>query len=57
MARLLATRGVNYPQHLGEYGAHWNFFFTLAAVRLLTAALPLPTRAMLPAGACKLRVS
>ncbi|KAK8968485.1 hypothetical protein KSP40_PGU008777 [Platanthera guangdongensis] len=25
--------------HVGEYGAHWNFFFTLAAVSLLTSII------------------
>ncbi|KAJ8438981.1 hypothetical protein Cgig2_018892 [Carnegiea gigantea] len=25
--------------HLGEYGVHWNFFFTLAAVALLTSII------------------
>lgn len=50
MVRLLSTRAVNYQQHIGEYGVHWNFFFTLAAVKLLTTLLPIPPRAMLPAG-------
>ncbi|KAG0470210.1 hypothetical protein HPP92_016910 [Vanilla planifolia] len=34
--RLILTSGVDYQVHVGEYGVHWNFFFTLAAVTLLT---------------------
>ncbi|XP_047943544.1 uncharacterized protein At4g17910-like [Salvia hispanica] len=35
-ARLVCTSSVNYQVHVGEYGVHWNFFFTLAAVAILT---------------------
>ncbi|XP_042003640.1 uncharacterized protein At4g17910-like, partial [Salvia splendens] len=35
-ARLFSTSSVNYQVHVGEYGVHWNFFFTLAAVSILT---------------------
>ncbi|KAL7090952.1 hypothetical protein ACP275_12G074800 [Erythranthe tilingii] len=35
-ARLISTSSVNYQVHVGEYGVHWNFFFTLAAVAILT---------------------
>ncbi|CAI2347046.1 unnamed protein product [Caenorhabditis sp. 36 PRJEB53466] len=31
---------IGYPQHVTEYGVHWNFFFTLAAVRVLYSCLP-----------------
>jgi phosphatidylinositol glycan class W len=37
-ARLVFTSGVDYQVHVGEYGVHWNFFFTLAAVSILTSA-------------------
>ncbi|ONK59989.1 uncharacterized protein A4U43_C08F13040 [Asparagus officinalis] len=35
--RLVSTKGVGYQVHVGEYGVHWNFFFTLAAVAILTS--------------------
>ncbi|CAK7356120.1 unnamed protein product [Dovyalis caffra] len=28
--------------HTGEYGVHWNFFFTLAAVSILTSIINIP---------------
>ncbi|KAH9606104.1 hypothetical protein KSS87_017744 [Heliosperma pusillum] len=39
LARLVSTAGVDYQVHVGEYGVHWNFFFTLAGVSLLTSAI------------------
>lgn len=38
-ARLISTLGVDYQVHVGEYGVHWNFFFTLAAVSILTSII------------------
>lgn len=40
--RLVFTAGVDYQVHVGEYGVHWNFFFTLAAVSILTPIVNLP---------------
>ena len=31
-----------FQEHVGEYGVHWNFFFTLAAVSILTQLTPIP---------------
>jgi len=38
-ARLFTIRAVDYQVHVSEYGVHWNFFFTLAAVALASSAL------------------
>ncbi|XP_076957869.1 uncharacterized protein At4g17910-like [Bidens hawaiensis] len=38
-ARLVSTTGVDYQVHVGEYGVHWNFFFTLAVVAVLTSII------------------
>ena len=32
--RLLTTKGLEYQEHVSEYGVHWNFFFTLTIVGL-----------------------
>ncbi|GAB2209413.1 hypothetical protein Droror1_Dr00026627 [Drosera rotundifolia] len=37
--RLFSTKGVDYQVHVGEYGVHWNFFFTLAVVSILTSVI------------------
>ncbi|TQD97006.1 hypothetical protein C1H46_017405 [Malus baccata] len=41
-ARLLSTTGVDYQLHVAEYGVHWNFFFTLAAISILTSIINIP---------------
>ncbi|KAK7844051.1 uncharacterized protein CFP56_011639 [Quercus suber] len=42
--RLISTAGVDYQVHVGEYGVHWNFFFTLAATSILTSIINVPPR-------------
>lgn len=40
VVRLLTTKGLDYQEHVSEYGIHWNFFFTLAALSPLAAVTP-----------------
>ncbi|CAM9336162.1 unnamed protein product [Lampetra planeri] len=39
LARLASVKMTNYQEHVTEYGVHWNFFFTLAIVRVLVSIL------------------
>mgnify|MGYP005853158229 CR=1 FL=1 len=41
--RLLTHQEIDYQEHVSEYGVHWNFFYTLAALGPMTAVLPGPT--------------
>ena len=41
--RIIAVKAISYHEHVGEYGVHWNFFLTLAVVKLV--ALVIPTKA------------
>ncbi|XP_077657497.1 glucosaminyl-phosphatidylinositol-acyltransferase PIGW isoform X2 [Urocitellus parryii] len=39
LGRLIVIKSIGYQEHLTEYGVHWNFFFTIIVVKLITSLL------------------
>lgn len=39
MARMASVKMSDYHEHVSEYGVHWNFFFTLAIVKIVASLL------------------
>lgn len=39
LGRLASLKMTGYHEHVTEYGVHWNFFFTLAVVRVVASLL------------------
>lgn len=41
--RLLTHKGIDYQEHVSEYGVHWNFFFTLSMLSPAACLVPGPS--------------
>jgi hypothetical protein len=49
----MTTSAVNYQEHASEYGRDWNFFFTLAFIRLLSVVIFLQPKYRFSGGALR----
>ena len=50
LVRLCSVKTIEYQEHASEYGVHWNFFLTVAAVSTVMALVPIPQSYSLAAG-------
>eukprot|EP00955_Chlamydomonas_euryale_P100034 365255-Chlamydomonas_euryale.AAC.13 len=46
VGRLASVKLLGYQEHIGEYGAHWNFFCTIAVVTIIVNTIRVPPRWM-----------
>jgi phosphatidylinositol glycan class W len=42
--RFISLKSVDYVEHVSEYGVHWNFLFSIAAVKVLACPFDLIIR-------------
>lgn len=50
LMRVTIIKAVGYHEHITEYGAHWNFFFTLAFIKIFIYLISLCVKTVTPFG-------